>query len=190
MLTRTTYIMAYCTSHVPNSFISSLKPIGWLIKKVSDVSKKAITLSWWDHLRLTWPVLLDQWLSINQYMFCVAKLECGLRLVDQCPTGLQRPTTFTLTQWRHDAGCHMIIWTHRSSHLTFQNAYCQTSNISCTLVGNTIVDNSDVVGASLVSTAPTTSSFLAEHLASMDMAQPTAKRDEKHLSFGIWCPLC
>ena len=35
----------------------------------------------------------------------------------------------------------------------------QTSNISRTLVGNKIVDNSDVVGASPVGAAPTTSSF-------------------------------
>ena len=38
--------------------------------------------------------------------------------------------------------------------------YCQTCNISCTFVGNKIVDHSDVVGASPVGTAPTTSSFL------------------------------
>ena len=38
-------------------------------------------------------------------------------------------------------------------------AYRKTSNISHTLVGNKIVDNSDVVGASPVSAAPTTSSF-------------------------------
>ena len=36
---------------------------------------------------------------------------------------------------------------------------CKTSNISRTLVGNKIVDNSDVVGASPVGAAPTTSSF-------------------------------
>ena len=36
----------------------------------------------------------------------------------------------------------------------------KTSNISRTLVGNKIVDNSDVVGASPVGAAPTTSSFL------------------------------
>ena len=35
----------------------------------------------------------------------------------------------------------------------------QTSNISHTLAGNKFVDNSDVVGASPVSAAPTTSSF-------------------------------
>ena len=38
-------------------------------------------------------------------------------------------------------------------------AYRKTSNISRTFVGNTIVDNSDVVEASPVGAAPTTSSF-------------------------------
>ena len=37
--------------------------------------------------------------------------------------------------------------------------YRITSNISRTLVGNEIVDDSDVVGASPVGAAPTTSSF-------------------------------
>ena len=37
--------------------------------------------------------------------------------------------------------------------------YRKTSNISRTLAGNKIVDNSDVVGASPVGAAPTTSSF-------------------------------
>ena len=37
--------------------------------------------------------------------------------------------------------------------------YRKTSNISHTFVGNKIVDNSDVVGASPVGAAPTTSSL-------------------------------
>ena len=37
--------------------------------------------------------------------------------------------------------------------------YRKTSNISRTSVGDEIVDNSDVVGASSVGAAPTTSSF-------------------------------
>ena len=41
------------------------------------------------------------------------------------------------------------IWIHR-----------QVSNISRSLVGNKIADHSDVVGASPVGAAPTTSSFL------------------------------
>ena len=59
-----------------------------------------------------------------------------------------------------------------------------TSLIRRTLVGNKIVDHSDVVGASPVGTAPTTSSF-STYLASLDWAKTTARRDEKHLSFGI-----
>ena len=37
--------------------------------------------------------------------------------------------------------------------------YRKVSNIRCVLVGNKIVDHSDVVGASPVGAAPTTSSF-------------------------------
>ena len=39
------------------------------------------------------------------------------------------------------------------------NEYRKTSNISRTLAGNKIVDHSDVIGASPVGAAPTTSSF-------------------------------
>ena len=39
------------------------------------------------------------------------------------------------------------------------NIYNKTSDIRCTLVGNKIVDHSDVVGAAPVGAAPTTSSF-------------------------------
>ena len=42
---------------------------------------------------------------------------------------------------------------------TYMNYYRKTSNISRTLVGNKIVDNSDVVGALPFGAAPTTSSF-------------------------------
>ena len=45
--------------------------------------------------------------------------------------------------------------------LMFGYIYHQTSDISCTLVGNKIFDHSDVVGVSPISAAPTTSSFIA-----------------------------
>ena len=41
----------------------------------------------------------------------------------------------------------------------WKKTYRKTSNISRTFVGNNIVDNSDVVGASPVGAAPTTSEF-------------------------------
>ena len=65
--------------------------------------------------------------------------------------------------------------------------YRKTSDICRTLVGNKIVDNSDVVGASPVGAAPTTSSFSNWHLASMDWAKTTARGYKTHLIFGIWC---
>ena len=65
--------------------------------------------------------------------------------------------------------------------------YRQPSNIRCTLVVNKIVNHSDVVGASPVAAAPTTSLFSTSHLASMDWEETTARQDENHLSFVIWC---
>ena len=66
----------------------------------------------------------------------------------------------------------------------------QTSDIRGTLVGNKIVDHSDVVGASPAGAAPTTSSFFSTYyLASMDWIKTTARRDETNLTFGLWCAL-
>ena len=62
----------------------------------------------------------------------------------------------------------------------------QTSNISRNLVGNNIVDLSDVVGASPVCAAPTASSFSTKHIDSMDWAGTVARPGQTHLSFGIW----
>ena len=79
-------------------------------------------------------------------------------------------------------------WTWQM-HLVSVDKFRQTSNIRHTWVGNKIVDHSDVVGASPVGAAPTTSSFSTQHLASMDWPKATAKRDDNHSSFVIWCGL-
>ena len=55
--------------------------------------------------------------------------------------------------------------------------YPQTFDIELTLVGNGIVDHSYVVKGSPVGAAPTSSSFSTEHLASIDCAKTTARRD-------------
>ena len=68
--------------------------------------------------------------------------------------------------YRIDMKYHMPIKTlmnwHELNDLSWNDyhTYCKTSNIRRTLVGNKIVDHSDVVGASPVGAAPTTSSFL------------------------------
>ena len=64
-------------------------------------------------------------------------------------------------------------------------SYRQTLNVSPTSVGNEFVDDSDVVGSSPLGPAPTTPLFPTQHLASLDWAKTTARRDETHLSFGI-----
>ena len=63
--------------------------------------------------------------------------------------------------------------------------YRQVSYIRRTLVGNLSVDHSDVVAASPVGAAPTTSSLST----SIDWAKTTVRGDENNLSFGIWCAL-
>ena len=64
--------------------------------------------------------------------------------------------------------------------------YRKTTNISHTL-DNKIVDHSDVVEASPFGAAPTTSLFLTYAQASTDWGD--ARRDKKHLGFGIWYAL-
>ena len=60
----------------------------------------------------------------------------------------------------HDYSIHDHLTALRNiQELIHSSYYRKTSNISRTLVGNKIVDNSDVVGASPVGAAPTTSSF-------------------------------
>ena len=66
------------------------------------------------------------------------------------------------------------------------SSYCQTYTIRCTIVRNKIVDHSDVVGASHVSTAPTTSLFSTLYMDSMDWAKTSVRRHEKYFSFVIW----
>ena len=65
---------------------------------------------------------------------------------------------------------------------TVKHRFRKTSNISRTLVGKKIVDHSDKVGAAR-------SSFSAQYLASMDWTKTTARRDNEHLKFVIWCDL-
>ena len=55
---------------------------------------------------------------------------------------------------QHNEKNHRTSW---AQWVVAVKTYCQTSNISHTFVGNKIVDHSDIVGASAVGTAPTTS---------------------------------
>ena len=82
-------------------------------------------------------------------------------------------------------------------NIKLSREYHQFSNTSRTIVGNEIVDHSDVVGASPVGTAPTTPSFLPKYLASVDWVETTATRrqtfkfwDLVRLILEIWWYVC
>ena len=68
-------------------------------------------------------------------------------------------------------------------------AYRQTSSTRHTFVGNIIAAHLDVVGASPIGAAPTTSLFSTYHLILIDCTKTTGKQNEMHLSLGSWCPL-
>ena len=67
--------------------------------------------------------------------------------------------------------------------------YHQSSNISWTLVGNKIVDHSDVVGALPVDATPSAFLFWTKYLALMNREKTTTRREDKHLGCEIWCVL-
>ena len=75
------------------------------------------------------------------------------------------PFTEALGRITSTPGVQLIIYQHWISGTAAEHdfleasSYRKTSNISRTLSGSKIVDNSDVVGASPVGAAPTTSSF-------------------------------
>ena len=62
---------------------------------------------------------------------------------------------------RNHSSAQNIATSAEGALIILSNNHRKTPNISCILVGNKIVDHSDVVGASPVGAAPTTSSFLS-----------------------------
>ena len=115
-------------------------------------------------------------------------LQVGPSEVGVCSLGQQQLNTLHIT-FRSIVKCGTTI-AIQGVHLQ-EEIFRQTSNISHTLLGKQLLinDHSDVVGASPVGAAPTTSSFSTQHLASIYCTKTTAKQDEKHLSLGIWCVL-
>ena len=66
---------------------------------------------------------------------------------------------FLFVYMNKDMKCHYIAQYEIKNITEYNGSATSTYNISRTLVGNKIVDNSDVVGESPVSAAPSISSF-------------------------------
>ena len=128
---------------------------------------------------------------VNQFCCYKFSFVCGLAMpTDGVYTTLKAATKTPQTQFNVISIPNMM-QTKRAAYGVLINSkkknYHQTSNISRTLVGNYIVDHSDVVGAAPAGDAPTTSEWST--MASINCAKTSARRDENHLSFVIWCVL-
>ena len=106
--------------------------------------------------KLQWNFNQNQYIFIQENAF---ENVCKLASISSPP------------QWLNPKSSVYIVY--HLSHM--YNIYRQVSNIRRTLVGNSILDHSDVVGATPVGAAQL-------HLHS-------ARRDAKRLSLAIWCSL-
>ena len=92
---------------------------------------------------------------------------------------------YPLLLWRSDDKWRRTSWSTLVQAITSVLTYRQISNIRSTSIENNVIDHSDVVGASPVGAAPTTSSLWTQHLAAMDWAKTTARRNDTYFSFEI-----
>ena len=90
--------------------------------------------------------MLNLWFNIYMWYWCISSIHKAS--IRACNTGIS--VVLMYSKYAHITCRYMSIC----------STYRKTSNIRHTPVGNTIVDHSDVVGASPVGAAPTTSSFL------------------------------
>ena len=129
----------------------------------------------WKHIPRNWPFVRgihrSRWIphtkASDAELWCFFDLRLNKRLSKQ-PWGWWSETPSS-SLWRHRNDCLRYLNVKKKCNLyiflmpkidsAFNRSYRQVSNISSTLVGNKIVDHSDVVGASPVGAAPTTSSF-------------------------------
>ena len=94
-----------------------------------------------------------------------------------------------LHRQRHHNYTQPRMFMRKYSDIYIRGKYHKISKTRRTIVGDKNVYHSDIVWASSVGAAPTTSSFSTEQLASKDCIKTTTRHDEKHLSLGIRCVL-
>ena len=106
------------------------------------------------YVALGWSISLVIYIFIYIFFYenhCIL-IPSSLKLVPWGPID-NKPELVQVMTWREQAASHYLN--------KCRSKYRKTSNISRVLVGNKIVDHPDVVGASPVGAAPTTSSFYA-----------------------------
>ena len=123
-------------------------------------------------------------------IFC----EIAIRWMPQYLTD-HSSTSVKVMAWCRQAISHYLnqCWPRSllPNDVTRLQKYHQTSKIRCILAGNNIVDHSDVVGASPACRHCSNYIFILDLTPGFSIwPKTTARRDEKHLCFGIWCTLC
>ena len=127
--------------------------------RMNDVQTwEAVTVSVWK-LRI---LLLATLIIISWY--CKAKLRTAMSMSSYYDEICRQ-----IIMWKYvhsSTKSHFMLWPQNWSGSSlyirwswYHKIYRKTSNIRHTLLGNKIVDHSDVVGASPAGAAPTTSSF-------------------------------
>ena len=110
----------------------------------------------------------------------------GLLLVDVAGTGVSNSVFISLSVSYNNVMNALSELLAYSGEKYVSQQYCQTYNISCTLVSNKIVDHSDVVGASPVGTAPTTSSFSTKHRLQCIGQRQLQDKTRRWETFEFW----
>ena len=130
------------------SQITSLTVVYLTVYSDADQRKHQSSAS----LAFVWGIHWDRWIPHTKGQL---RGKCFHLMTSSCHRG------FCVTQFL----CNFH-WYGNDTHISIP----QNSNISRTL-GNKIVDQSDVVGASPDGTAPITSAFSTKHMAPMDWAK-------------------
>ena len=119
-------------------------------------------MKWMRHYLRQW---IHWWLSTR---LCIISIANAMEILQSCTLNhIYRHvgwSQFATHVWNGSRAFIYVIlsskhFTAKSCEVTELQDYRQTSNISRTWVGNKIADHSDVVGASPVGAAPTTSSL-------------------------------
>ena len=130
---------------------------------------------WFRILAKLWTHLTNNIITATKserQKYCFRKLRENKHMLSMAIYSISQTSAYIF-------GCILMLWQQNYA----KNNHRHISNIRSTSVGNKLVDHSDA-GA-----APTTSSFLTKHVASMGWANTTARRDKNHLSFLIGCGL-
>ena len=145
------HILWYCISVFEHVWIFEIKPYTSAAALRTRTLRQKVRNGCCTSNRILNSILAKYVLS----MITIIQLSSRVGIKQGRGMGVSQPW------WRHTriTGRMIPITVSSTACSAWKQRYCKVSNIRHTLVGNKIVDHSDVVGASPVGAAPTTSAF-------------------------------